>query len=389
MILLVTMVAACGGDDGGGGLCPLDVRSATVDANFGRIELDALIEATGRFSAEVTGLDEALLEACNNISTDLGGAEGATTQVACQNASDAVEAKLAASPGVALLVTVTEPVCSVSAQAVIDCTAECDVNFDASATPPTCTGGELSGSCSGSCSGECTVEGSVTCEGSCTGSCSGQCTGSVSGSCTGTCNGQCEGTCSAMGPNGECQGTCTGTCSGSCTGTIEGECSGSCEGTCEGSCRSDLMGSCSGSCSGSCDVAFTEPRCEGGHFEVDADADCKAACESEASFDVECDDPTVVITYTGPGSADVEAVIATIETNYPAIADAVVRLPIIAEATVDLASRADDAAGAAVDVGVQGVACLAAAAGAAAGAAATVSVNVMVSVEVQGSVTTN
>lgn len=382
-------MTACGGGDEGGGLCPLDVRSASVDANFGRIELDALIEATGRFSAEVTELDEALREACNNIASDLDGAEGATTRAACQNASAAIEAKLAANPSVQLVVTVAEPVCSVSAQAVIDCTAECDVSFDASATPPTCTGGELSGSCSGQCSGECTVEGSVTCEGSCTGSCSGQCTGSVSGTCSGTCNGQCEGTCSAMGPNGQCMGTCTGTCTGSCTGTIQGDCSGECEGTCQGECRSDLMGSCSGSCSGNCDVAFTEPRCEGGHFEVDADADCKAACESEASFEVECGDPTIVVTYTGPGSADVVAVIETFEANYPAIADAVVRLPIIADATVNLAGRVSGAANAAVDVGVQGVACLTASAAAAAEAAATVSVDVMVSVEVQGSVTSN
>lgn len=388
VMMLALGAAACGGGNAAGE-CNLNVASDQIDASFDHGSVDALIEAGGRFSAEVTSLDAKLREACTSLGAKLGASAGTTTQTACDNMRAALAAKLAASPGVALHVAVTPPVCTASAMTTIACVADCDASFDATATPPTCTGGMLSGQCSGSCSGECTASGSVSCSAECSGTCSGSCTGSASGSCAGTCNGQCSGACSVTASDGSCAGTCTGTCSGTCSGTLTGECSGTCSGSCSGDCRSTVSGSCSGTCSGQCSVAFTEPTCEGGHFEVQADADCAAACEAQGSFDLVCTDPQVVVTYTGTGSAtDLAAITLAIQTDYPKIVDVAVRLGLIVSSTTNLAAAVNHAASDATRAGVQAVLCLAEATDAAVTAAGTVNADVQITVQVQGSIST-
>jgi len=387
VLSIIVVLAGCGDDSSGlPGTCSLDF-ARPVNANFGNDDLDALLEASARFSVAANGIDTDVRAACNGIATDLGAASAPDTETACNNAVTQINRVKAANAMATLTVQYTPGVCSVSASAVVDCVADCDVNFDAMVTPPTCMGGEISGSCSGMCEGSCTVEGSVSCTGSCSGSCQGMCDAEVSGTCTGSCNGQCEGTCATINADGSCMGACDGTCRGECSGTITGECSGSCDGMCTGSCRSDLMAMCSGQCSGSCDVAFTEPRCEGGEWNVMADAECKAACEADASFAIECTDPSLVATFSGTatGRADLETLLATLEENLPTLFAAAAKAEIVVSATSDFATRLSAATSAATDAGLEASSCLVLAIDAQVAAASKVNVSVMASVSVSAS----
>lgn len=384
---LAVLISSCG--DGGSGLpgtCSLDFTRA-VDANFGNKDLDALLEASARFGVAANGIDVDVRSACNGIATDLGAASSTDTKTACDNAVAQINRVKAANASATLVVEYTPGVCAVSASAVVDCVGHCDVTFDATATPPTCTGGEISGTCSGMCSGSCTVEGSVSCTGSCSGSCEGSCDARVSGTCTGTCTGQCEGTCATMNTDGSCAGACDGTCRGMCTGSVTGSCSGTCSGMCTGSCRSDLTATCSGQCTGSCDVAFTEPRCEGGEWDVMADADCKAACEADASFDIMCTDPSLVATFTGSATAaaDLATLIATLETNLPKLFAAAAKAEIVVSATRDFATHLSAATSAATSAGLEASSCLVLAINAQVAAASKVNVSVMASVSISAS----
>ncbi|MBL4635408.1 MAG: hypothetical protein JKY56_16225, partial [Kofleriaceae bacterium] len=215
---------ACDTDTSLPGQCALDF-SALVNSDFGQPEVDALLEVSAKIGVTATAIDSDLNAACNAIATDLGAASAQDTATACTNAADAIDGVLAANASATLTVQFAPPLCTASLDAMVQCAAECDVNFDATATPPTCEGGQLSGGCSGSCEGSCTVAASASCTGSCDAMCEGSCTGSMSGSCTGTCTGQCEGTCSATDAEGNCIGECEGTCTGECSGTVTASCS--------------------------------------------------------------------------------------------------------------------------------------------------------------------
>lgn len=387
VLSIIVVLAGCGDDSSGlPGTCSLDF-ARPVNANFGNDDLDALLEASARFNVAANDIDTKVRAACNGIATDLGATAATDTETACENAVAQINRVKAANAMVTLTVQYTPAVCSVRASAVVDCVAECDADFDATVTPPTCTGGEVSGSCSGMCDGSCTVEGSVSCTGECSGSCQGMCDAAVSGTCSGNCTGQCEGTCATMNADGSCAGACDGTCRGECSGTITGECSGSCEGMCTGSCRSDLMATCSGQCTGACDVALTEPQCEGGEWNVMADAECKAACEADASFEIECTDPSLVATFTGSatGRADLEMLLATLEENLPTLFAAAAKAEIVVSATSDFATRLSAATSAAADAGLEASSCLVLAIDAQVAAASKVNVSVMASVSVSAS----
>ncbi len=370
------------------GRCSLDFASE-VNASFDSGQLDALLEASARFGVTSLALETELRSACNAIAVDLGAASADDTATACANASTAIDAAFAANASVNMTIEFVPGVCSVAVQAVIDCTAQCDVNFDATATPPTCEGGQFSGGCSGSCSGSCSVAGNASCSGECTGSCQGSCDATVSATCTGTCTGQCDGTCPGE-VDGTCNGTCTGTCNGSCSGTIEGSCSGSCEGSCSASCTASVSGSCEGSCSGSCDVDFVEPTCEGGTLTVQASAECKSACESDASFDVECTEAELIVSYGGQvgDGGQLDALVATLEANYPTILAVAEKTAIVVGTATDLATQLSGATGTAAGLGLEASDCLVQAVQVQVAAATSTSVTIEASVEVSGSVST-
>jgi hypothetical protein len=385
-VALLAALSACG-SDGVPGECALSFNGST-NADFGDPGIDGLIEATGKFKATAGSLDSSVRDACNGISSDLGGTTNDDTAVACDNAVAQIDSIFTANANVSIVLEYAPPVCSAGFAAIVACAAQCDADFDAVATPPTCDGGELSGTCSGACDGECTVEGSAACAGDCSATCTGTCSATVVADCTGTCTGQCDGTCATTDADGNCAGDCDGTCRGTCSGSIDGTCSGQCNGDCSGACRADVAGSCSGTCSGMCDVAFQEPTCEGGDLEVEASADCQASCEAEASFDVECTEPTVVVSYSGAASssADLDALVATLEANFGAILEVTGRLSAIANATTALATRLAGAATAAANLGLEASDCVRLAIEAQVEAAASIQVSVQASASVSGSV---
>jgi len=170
-------------------------------------------------------------------------------------------------------------------------------------------------------------------------------------------------------------------------GSISGECSGSCSGMCTGSCRSDVTAMCTGQCTGMCSVMFTEPRCEGGEWDVMASADCKAACEADASFDIQCTDPSLVATFTGSatGLAELETLLATLERNLPTLFAAAAKAEIVVSASRDFATHLSAATSAATSAGLEASSCLALAIDAQVAAASKVDVSVMASVSVSAS----
>jgi len=339
--------------------CPHDFRTV-FDANYDGAEVDALLEATARLSVAAAEMEADTLGACNAIAADLGAETSTDVEIACMNASVAIDAIFAANSSATIVIDVVPARCSIDIDASATCAAECDASFDATATPPTCTGGEVTGTCSADCTGSCTVEGMVDCSATCNGTCMGTCDARVEGTCTGVCAGRCEGTCAMEDGDGNCMGECTGTCRGQCMGDIEGTCTGSCAGSCMGSCTSDVMATCDGRCTGMCSVEFMEPRCEGGEVDVQASAECKAACETELAAEAECTEPQIIVLFTGAADAVemIDALAATLSENLPRLLNVLDKAAVVAEAGIQIANNLTSAAGSALEAGLEASACM-------------------------------
>lgn len=380
------LLHGCGGEnDPLGSTCGtgFDAESGTV-GDFGTGEaaqkVEALLGASADLYAASVEVEAEVLGACTAIATDLGipagelaptGAELAVT-AACSRVVTEVDAIIATLPtGVALGIAITPPACQVNLDVAATCAAECDVAIEGQAMVE-CRG-ELHGSCSGGCSGSCAVQGNV--------SCTGECEGSCTGTCSGVCHGTCSGTCSAM----DAQGNCVGTCSGTCTGT----CSATCSGMCSGTCVADVMGSCSGECYGTCDATW-DAECNG-EANVMANAECKAACDTRANAQATCEPPTVTVVgveVSDPqAAARVDALVASLRTNYPRLLHAQSRIQLaIAPSLPAFLTAVRGAATSLRAAGLQATACVGVAVDAVTSAAARVDASVSVTVEVSASV---
>jgi hypothetical protein len=144
---------------------------------------------------------------------------------------------------------------------------------------------------------------------------------------------------------------------------------------------------CPGICSGTCDVAYVEPRCEGGHWDVAASAECKAACQADVSFDLACTEPILVASFTGAptGSADLATLLATLETNLPPLLAAASKAGVVVSSARDFATHLEAATSAASAAGVEASSCLALALQAELDAVAKVNVTVTASVNLSAS----
>lgn len=372
-------------DDPLGGVCGagFNAGNGTV-GDFGTTEAALKVEAFLTASADLYGaavdLEADVLGACTAMAVDLDiptgeldpGAGELEVSAACGRVAEEIDAIIATLPtGVALGISITPAECTVDLDVAATCAAECDVEIEGSAEVE-CSG-ELHGSCSGACSGSCAVEGTVSCEGEC------------SGSCTGTCSGTCTGTCSVPCDVEDGQGNCAGTCAGTCTGTCDAECTG----TCTGTCTAEVTGSCAGECYGSCDATW-EAECNG-EANVTANADCKAACDVSANASATCTAPEVTIVGVDVGDptaqARLDALIATLDANYPTLLQAQARIQYaLAPSLESFVSSLTVAATSLADVGVQAAACLGVAVDAVTDAAARIDASVTVTVEVSASV---
>ncbi len=316
-------------------------------------KVEAFLRATLNLNTATTQIVDGLRESCAAIGNDLGIAASEYTPSSagelpavytCRRVGREIETILQAglSANGRLAIDLTPPRCVVEASVAAECAAQC--TGSAMVQVPTCRG-EVVADCSASCTGSC----SGTCSASCTGTCRGTC----SGTCMGTCNGTCSGTCSAMDSAGRCTGTCTGTCTGSCSAT----CMGSCMGTCEAGCTGSCTGQCRGMCTGGVNV-----RCDG-QYEVQADVQCTAACRAQASARATCSEPQLTITVAGnitaAQRARVEALLASLQRNYPRFQANAYRFARLAQADVPAFARSLDGLGSAVTgAGVSAAACV-------------------------------
>lgn len=375
LVMCALSVAGCQGTTLGSGDC--NDLGTGAEAQ----KLEAFLDTAARFETDAFALAGAVEAECAAMAAELGvsvpraSEDELQVEVTCQAVSAEIEAILdAALPaGASLTLEYVPPVCSFELSAMADCVAECDANVTADVHVE-CTEGRLVGSCSGTCTGECRVEGEVACEAECRGSCTG--------SCEGSCYGACEGECSAFDSEGNCIGTCAGTCSGSCSGT--------CSGTCEGTCVAEVSGSCTGSCAGSCDVDFEAPRCEG-QASVEADVDCRAACDAELSARAECSEPSVTLYTTAEidpaAQARLAELVTTLRAHLPRLLALQAQLQGVVDTGAELVTTVRDAARAAGRLSVTAGLCFTDAAARLVDAVAAVEVSFTVTVEVSASVT--
>ena len=285
-ILGAILVSGLGcGDTVGESVCGADLAARAA----------AVQTAAEDLSARANAINSDVLAACRGIATDLGEtvpSQGTMSDsdylmTVCTLASDAIDAEVSA--GATIAIAAQPPLCTVDASAQLRCDAACDVTgtCEPGTVEARCQPGELSVRCEGMCEANAYCEAdagaSVTCEGSCEGRCDGTCTGNSNGA------GECDGTCS-----GRCEGTCQVTASGGVDCGAEARCRGGCMGTATApECRAELM----------------PPMC-------DLDANCEAACDSQAQFSAECQPGQIAIDVQGESNA---MLATTLEANLPAL----------------------------------------------------------------------
>jgi hypothetical protein len=376
--LIASFAGGCGGEDGddgeGGGTC--GVIGARLDA------LKLSSDTLGSLALEIKGDVVAACAAIAGMPVPANPTDPQVTSL-CQAASAKIDTELNAN----VQIVVVPPVCTVNAEAQLDCEGSCYAEADVSCEPGNvearCEPGELSVVCQGSCEGSLSCEGSVEVAVACEGTCSGECTGT----CGGTCKGECDGTCSGgTNQDGSCNGTCTGECKGQCTAKCTGDCRGSCEFAADATIECEAEARCHGECSGTataphCEATLEPPECEGS-----AAANCNADCEGSASLNADCTDAGIEIV------GDVDASFATtLKAQLPALLVVVKRSELAGTTALHIATElpklSADVTSCTLQLGGSAVAQLTAAITASAAASATASVSFKASVDVSASAT--
>jgi hypothetical protein len=154
-------------------------------------------------------------------------------------------------------------------------------------------------------------------------------------------------------------------------GDVGGQCDGDCQGTCSGgagagatqsSAGGSAGGHCAGTCTGGCSVAYKAPTCSG-DFKPPPGAFSEKkliACGLKGIAATKCDVP-VTITVNGPGSADVQKLVASLQTNLPSIAAIQVgNAPKMMAAAAGVTKAGFDLKSTITKVGIHGGGCVAA-----------------------------
>ena len=275
------------------------------------------------------------------------------------NLETALKAQIEANVEGSLRVEAEPARCQVDAQATVEATARCEGMVSPGSASVRCEGScEVEASADVSCSAEaqlkCTFTApAVECMGECRGSC--EVTGQAALSCDGVCRGECSAGCEVMNAQGECQGKCAGECMGSCE--TELGIAASCSGTCRGECVvTEPEGGCEGAVSASCEATGSamvdcQGRCEGNFEPPEASVECEASAKAEASLNVECTPPRVVIDYELKAVAGAEleaqarfqAAVSNLEVRLPALLASIEKGSVVADAGLDLTSDATGA----------------------------------------------
>lgn len=329
---------------GVGQSCPqLNSNADPLTLNFSQdFRANAKIRAfvaSAKSLANVSFQMEALAaESCTKMGVDLGlnpqqmaprnSEPGARAQAACGALAMQIDGILR--QGVQIQVQATPPQCTANVQAKAQCEGACDASVDPGQIVAQCEPARLSGRCNGRCVGQ----------------------------CDGTCSGQCQGQCSAYDAAGNCVGQCNGTCNGACDATCHAHCEGQ----------------------------WQAPQCEGQVRPPSADAECNATCNAHANLNAQCT-PAQVQLYGQPNTEMAQRLFATLHTNLPNLLYAQwalgQRVAQDAQVVVQVGGHLPRVVG---NAGLQGLACIGAAASAAAQASARINVSVRASASVSGRV---
>jgi hypothetical protein len=389
------------------------VASLNVDG-----KVKGFIQAAVDLQDVAVSMQASVKTACINIATGLGATDTwsslSGTAVlansdgtgACDKASAAIKAALAASGDAGVAATIQLVVsggqCTVAADVQAQCEGSCQANV--SCTEPAltarCTPGEITGQCDAACNASATCEGSLavaancegTCAAECSGTCSGSCEGTITGGCTGTCEGTCDGTATPAGGQANCAGTCEGKCSApAATATCKGSCAATCKGTCTGNCKlaatANVTCGAQVNCKGGCSVAYTAPKCEVALTPptCEGDASCQASCSGRAEVKASCSQPTVKVVVSG-NATGLATLTTVLETNMPAIWSAFkTQGALAAKGAGKLVAAGTGVISVAGTFGGKAVACVASAVSVAGSATASVNVSVSASASVSSS----
>jgi hypothetical protein len=114
----------------------------------------------------------------------------------------------------------------------------------------------------------------------------------------------------------------------------------------------------------------------------DVDVDCQAGCDTKASLEASCTEPSVTVTIEGSANADINLVVAALEDNLPLLLSITAKGELLGQAAADTVSAFGDLVESAGTI----PACVAKfGAGVVASAQASVEASVSVSVSVQAS----
>jgi hypothetical protein len=361
-------VAGCSFD------CPAEGVAEGNASISGVASVDAFFQSVVNFQAKADGVSAGINAELAAIRGDFGIAADADLEAQLM-------AQIQANVEGSLTVEAEPARCAVDAQATLEAQARCDAEFDPGSAMVKCEGRcEVEASamvdCGASAELRCTVNPPMgMCEGTCKGTCKAEL--SAAAACEGTCRGECSGECSAYVRNtagqAECAGECTGMCQGSCEVELaaEAECTGECRGECtftppNGNCEGGIRAECEAMAGAMVDC---EGRCEGNFEPPMAKAECQASAKADASINVECTPPRVVIDYELRAGANAEAqarfvaALKSLEVRLPALLAAIRRAELVGEAGAEIAGSGRAAVDGAVDAALSGEANLRIAAG--------------------------
>jgi hypothetical protein len=141
-------------------------------------------------------------------------------------------------------------------------------------------------------------------------------------------------------------------------------------------------------CKGGCSVAYKAPKCEGKITPpmCMASASCKASCQSSAEVKATCTPPSATLECSASASADVTALVTTVQKNLPAIiAGFQTQGKLALDAAGQVATTGQAVVSSVTSLGGKALACAGAGLSASVKASASVNVSVMASASVSGS----
>jgi len=404
----------------------------------------AFVVASANHVATASTSETAVLGACIGMATDLqitdtwtamapssGDAPDDETTEACTQVTNKITAILAANATASCTLVISGGYCVVDETKQVDCESMCTSNTTCQPGNITtlCPPASLTGECTGSCNASATCEGSASAQATCQGSCEGDCTGMCDSDpcmakhCKGACAGKCTGDCQLSaqasvncGTNVNCRGGCSVTYQApACETTVtppvcnvSQACQSSCKSSVEVTSTCTPAGvslECNGSASATVTLAdigdasvevpdastvpldATVPSLDAALASLDASGTSPDA--ALASLDASGTSPDAATTGTDssvPVSAELQALIGTVQKNMPAIILLVnTQAKLFVDATNEVTSTGTVVVDNVTSEGGKSLACAATAVSADVTASASIKVTVTASSNVSGS----